>query len=158
MAIPKQKFREIVLLFLYSCDFSGLAEEDSIPFIMKELEVSKKHVLEALDFFKSIQPHLEGIDARIAKHSTSYAFKRIPAVERNILRLGAYELLFSTDLPPKVALAESIRLTRKFATPEGATFVNAVLDAIYQDTVCNSESDPEEADACRALDREQTAQ
>src|SRR5690606_29501809 len=59
-------------------------------------------------------------------------FERIPRVERNILRLAVFELLHDPSVPPTVAIAEAIRLTRKFATPEAATFINAVLDAIFK--------------------------
>nr|NGX48373.1 hypothetical protein [Chlamydiota bacterium] len=61
-----------------------------------------------------------------------YELERISRIERSILRLGLYELLY-TDLPDKVAITEAIRLTRKFATAEGGAFVNALLDAIYKD-------------------------
>ena len=72
------------------------------------------------------------IDAVIAKTSQSYAFERIQSVERNILRLAVYELLYDPEMPPKVALAEAVRLTRKFGSPEAAAFVNALLDGIYK--------------------------
>lgn len=68
----------------------------------------------------------------ITEHSTSYEFERIPRIERNVLRLGVYEIMYDSDIPPKVAIAEAIRLTRKFATPESATFVNAILDSILK--------------------------
>ena len=99
--------------------------------IMQELAVSRKSVQQAHEIRREIEGKLPLIDEEIAKAAIAYDFSRIPRIERSILRLGVYELLCSPQIPGKVTLAESIRLTRKFASPEGATFVNAVLDAIY---------------------------
>ncbi|HSX14156.1 MAG TPA: transcription antitermination factor NusB, partial [Chlamydiales bacterium] len=72
-----------------------------------------------------IRERLSEIDEKISLYSTDYAFERISLVEKTILRLGIFEL---ERLPPPIAIAEAIRLTRKFGTPESAQFVNAILD------------------------------
>ena len=130
MPFSPQKFREIVFQLLYSDDFGGCPEVAEM--IMAQLSVTKKIVREAGAVKDKILEKKAEIDALIRKHSESYEFERIPRIERNVIRLGAYELLFSTGVPPKVAIAEAIRLTRKFATPEAATFVNAVLDSLFK--------------------------
>ncbi len=130
MPISPQKFREIIFQLLYSDDFGGSVEVAEM--LMAQLCVTKKTVREACEVKEKILEKKKQIDELICKHSESYDFERIPRVERNVIRLGTYELLFSSDVPPKVAIAEAIRLTRKFATPEAATFVNAVLDSIYK--------------------------
>ncbi|MGC1879413.1 MAG: transcription antitermination factor NusB [Rhabdochlamydiaceae bacterium] len=131
MPISPQKFREIVFQLLYSDDFGGCAEV--VEMIMSQLAVTKKTVREACEIKEKILEKKTQIDELICKHSESYDFERIPRVERNVIRLGAYEILFSSDTPPKVAIAEAIRLTRKFATPEAAAFVNAILDSLYKE-------------------------
>ena len=68
----------------------------------------------------------------ISAKAKDYAFDRIPPVEKSILRLGVYELLHS-DLSMQVIIAEAVRLARKFATKEGSTFVNAILDALQKE-------------------------
>jgi N utilization substance protein B len=130
MPISPQKFREIVFQLLYSDDFGGSA--DVIEMLMAQLAVTKRIVREASIFKDKILGKKAEIDEAIRTHSAAYEFERIPRVERNVLRLSIYELLFSSDIPPKVAIAEAIRLARKFATSEAATFVNAVLDSIYK--------------------------
>ena len=134
MAIPQAKFREIVFQLLYSFDMAQADDEDMIAMMMPQLEVTKNNILDALVRRKEVQEKFEEIDQLIAQTSESYEFERIPCIERNILRLGIFELLFSS-IPHKVAIAEAIRLTRKFATPEAATFVNAILDKLYQTRV-----------------------
>jgi N utilization substance protein B len=71
------------------------------------------------------------IDEKITSLSPDYSFARISRVEKTILRLGVYEILFDDLIPPLVAISEAIRLTRKFGTPESARFVNAILDRVY---------------------------
>lgn len=132
MSLPQQKFREIVLLLLYSHDFAHGEEEDSSALVMQELKVSKKYLLQAHELRRLIETKQGEIDQQIVETATSYEFDRIPRIERNILRLSIYELLYSPQIPGKVAIAEAIRLARKFASPESATFINAVLDAVYR--------------------------
>lgn len=130
MSISPQKFREIVFQLLYSDDFGG--SEEVVGMLMAQLAVTKKIVREALGTLEKILEKKEEIDIIIRSNSEAYDFERIPRVERNVLRLSIYEMLFSSGIPPKVSIAEAIRLSRKFATAEAATFVNAVLDAIYK--------------------------
>ena len=100
--------------------------------VMAQLAVTKRIVREAYLQKEKIVEKKETLDLMITEHSTSYEFERIPRIERNVLRLGVYEIMYDSDIPPKVAIAEAIRLTRKFATPESATFVNAILDSILK--------------------------
>lgn len=131
MALSPQKFREIVFQLIYSDDFGG--DTGVVEMLMAQLAVTKRIVREASILKDKILEKRQEIDAVISEHSESYDFERIPRIERNVIRLGIYELLFSEDVPPKVAISEAVRLSRKFATPEAATFVNAVLDSVYKE-------------------------
>jgi N utilization substance protein B len=135
MSLPPQKFREIVFQLLYSYDSSRATEEEMTPLIMAELSVTKKSVRMATERTKQILTHLPEIDLAIRKASLSYEFERILSVERNILRLAVFELQHDSTMPPKVAIAEAIRLARKFSTPEAAAFINAILDNLYKSTI-----------------------
>lgn len=141
MAVPQQKIREIVFQLLYGYDWP-ITEKDALhELVSKETKVSKKVVLETLERVTLIRSHLQELDEIITQSSKSYNFDRIPSAERNILRLGVFELLFDDDIPPKVAISEAIRLSRKFSTPESATFINAILDALYQDKATQAENE-----------------
>jgi transcription antitermination protein NusB len=137
MALSQQKFREIVFQLLFSHDFSSTEEKEMYEFMMGQLLVTRKTIKEAQERKKEVEKRLGEIDDLIARFSASYDFQRIAKAEKNILRLGVYELCFSDSIPPKVAISEAIRLTRKYATFESAAFVNAVMDAIYQDRCKN---------------------
>ncbi len=130
MAQSIQKFREIVFQLLYSRCFE--ADSGELSLVMRLHAIPKKRALEAEKLASAIWEKHEELDLLIADKAIDYDLKRITRIERSILRLGLYELLH-TDLPDKVAMAEAVRLTRKFATAEGGGFVNAILDAVYHD-------------------------
>ena len=132
MPLPPQKFREAVFQILYSSDFNAGEGEEMVPFMMQELKTTRKAMMDARDRAELVGAKLPEIDARIGTASTEYSFERISRVEKTILRLGFFELLFDPSLPPKVVIAEAIRLCRKFGTPESAQFVNAILDGVYK--------------------------
>jgi N utilization substance protein B len=135
MALPPQKFREIVFQLLYSQDFTPIDPAESIPFMMHELNVTKRTMLEVHARIDKILEKYPEIDRKIEASSISYSFERISKVEKTILRVGVFELLYDDAIPEKVAIAEAIRLSRKFGTPESAQFVNAILDAIYKEGI-----------------------
>ena len=131
MALSQQKFREIVLQLLYSQNVAHPNEALMLELMMTELAVSKKNVRLAQERVEKIESKLPEIDALITSVSASYDFDRIQIVTKNILRLAVFELFFDDNIPYKVAIAEAIRLSRKFNTPESASFVNALLDNLY---------------------------
>jgi len=131
MPLPPQKFREAVLQILFSTDF-GKESEEMVPFMMQELSTTRKAMLEAHARVDQILAKLPEIDAVITAASTEYSFERISRVEKTILRLALFELTSDPSIPPLVAIAEAIRLCRKFGTPESAQFVNAILDGVYK--------------------------
>jgi N utilization substance protein B len=132
MPLPKQKFREIVYLALFSLDTVGETEDDIVNLIMEELKVTKKQGHEGFRKALKIFELKEELDKKVAEGSTEYELDRIPFVERNILRMGVFELFHENEVPPLVAIAEAIRLSRKFSSPESSSFVNAVLDTLHK--------------------------
>ncbi|MBU6384189.1 MAG: transcription antitermination factor NusB [Verrucomicrobia bacterium] len=128
MALPPQKVREAVFQILFMSDFAPI-EEEMVAFMMAEMKTTRREIVGALARVKEILEHLPDIDAAISRAATDYAFDRISRVERTILRLGLFELLFDRSIPQAIAIAEGIRLARKFGTVESAQFINAILDA-----------------------------
>ena len=77
-----------------------------------------------------VTAHLAEIDALIGKFAANYELHRIAAVDRNILRLGIYEMLHSPDVPPIVTINEAIEIAKKFGSEESNRFVNGILDRV----------------------------
>ena len=132
VSIPQQKFREIVFQLLYSHDIGQPDKAAMTSMLMKELSVTKKTMELAHQRMDEVLAVRNEIDKLISNTSKSYDFQRIHVVERNILRLGTFEIYYDELIPPKVAIAEAMRLARKFGTAEAANFVNAILDALYK--------------------------
>ena len=75
----------------------------------------------------------ETIDEKITRYTANYELRRISAVDRNILRMAIYEMLYAADVPPIVAINEAIDIAKKFGTDESGKFVNGVLDRVKLD-------------------------
>ena len=76
----------------------------------------------------STTPRVAEIDRRLTQHAEHWRIERMPAVDRNVLRLAIYEMM-SMDTPPPVAIDEAIELARRFSGEESVQFINGVLDA-----------------------------
>ena len=89
------------------------------------------------DFSKNLviglKKNLKEIDALITKYAPEWPLDQITIVDRNVLRIGVYELKFDDDIPPKVAINEAIELAKTFGGESSGKFVNGVLGAIYKD-------------------------
>ncbi|MDE3067015.1 MAG: transcription antitermination factor NusB [Verrucomicrobiota bacterium] len=72
----------------------------------------------------------EVIDGQIKSHATNWELHRIAAVDRNVLRLAIYEMLFREDIPPVVSINEAVDIAKKFSTEDSGKFVNGILDKI----------------------------
>jgi N utilization substance protein B len=77
--------------------------------------------------------HRDAIDEHIKKHAKNWEFHRIAAVDRNIMRLAIYEMLFREDIPPIVSINEAVDIAKKFSTQDSGKFVNGILDKIKGD-------------------------
>jgi N utilization substance protein B len=76
--------------------------------------------------------HLGQINQLIAQHANNWDITRMAIVDRNILRMGAFELLYLDDVPPKVCLNEAVELAKRFGDEESSKFVNGILDTIHK--------------------------
>jgi N utilization substance protein B len=80
-----------------------------------------------------VMEHVSEIDERITRYSANFELHRIAAVDRNILRLAIYEMLFCPDVPPVVAINEAIEIAKRFGSEESGRFVNGILDRVRGD-------------------------
>jgi N utilization substance protein B len=83
-----------------------------------------------LGLYDGVVAQLGGIDEKLAAAAENWRLSRMAAVDRNVLRMGAYELLFTTETPPGVAINEAIELVRRYGSAESPAFVNGILDQL----------------------------
>jgi len=79
-----------------------------------------------------VDHEVETIDQSISKYATNWQLKRMAVIDRNILRMGVFELQFAEDIPPKVTINEMVELAKKFGDLESSKFVNGILDKIHK--------------------------
>ncbi len=134
--------RTIALQTLYQWDFAGQSK-DSIPDLM---EYSKQEFAPQFDDGGFISELVEGvlknqkdIDELITHFAPDWPLDTITIVDRNVLRLGTYELKFSEKVPSKVAINEAIELAKGFGGEASGRFVNGVLGAIYKHMIAHGE-------------------
>ena len=96
------------------------------------------------DLISGIIDNISEIDVYITKYATEWPLEQITIVDRNILRIGVYELIYNKDIPSRVAINEAIEIAKTFGSEASGKFVNGVLGAIYKDMLKNGEVDSEE--------------
>jgi N utilization substance protein B len=82
---------------------------------------------------RGVLEHRERLDAEIQKYAKNWSLHRMAAVDRNVLRLAAYEMLFREDIPPIVSINEAVDIAKKFSTHDSGKFVNGILDQIRKE-------------------------
>jgi N utilization substance protein B len=140
----RHKAREQALQVLFSWDSRKSTPSESIDAFYGSLSSEEGEAVTKRDAFLENLVHgtvasIVEIDGQITKHAEHWRIERMPAVDRNILRLAVYELLH-TDTPPPVLIDEAIELARRFSGEESVQFVNGVLDAVRRDHETNQKA------------------
>jgi transcription antitermination protein NusB len=86
----------------------------------------------AAELVRGVQAHRDRIDELLARHSQGWALDRMPAVDRNILRIGVYELFWADGVPDGVVISEAVLLARDLSTDESPAFVNGLLARLHE--------------------------
>lgn len=134
----RTKGRECALQILYSLDVRKDKSQDVIEIYWQENEEEFSVKDFANSLIKGTLEHLPAIDQLISKYTDNWRIERMAVIDRNIIRLATYELLFTEDIPPKVSINEAVELAKKYGDEESGRFVNGVLDKINK-TECKKE-------------------
>jgi transcription antitermination protein NusB len=127
----RSRGREIALQVLYQTEQNpGLPREEVRRFVERRLRGDRKLCEFAEALIAGIQAHQHQIDRLISEVAENWRLDRMAAIDRNILRLGAYEMLFCPDVPTKVAINESLELAKRYSTAQSSRFVNGILDRL----------------------------
>jgi len=127
--------RQIAFQVLYQLDVAG-GEPDETHRAYVERWARRPGVADrAWSLIDGCLAHRDEIDRLVSEKAENWSLDRIAPVDRNVLRLGAFELLHAPATPPKVAIDEAIELAKRFGQTESGAFVNAILDAIRKDHV-----------------------
>ncbi|KPK38526.1 MAG: hypothetical protein AMJ78_09850 [Omnitrophica WOR_2 bacterium SM23_29] len=129
----RTKARECALQILYQIDITS----DSVDNLLSAFWEDKELESEVRDFgtalVKGTVENMQKIDEVITKYASNWKLKRMAVVDRNVLRLATYELLYREDIPHKVAINEAVDLAKKYGDIDSGKFVNGVLDRINKE-------------------------
>jgi len=129
----RTKAREFALQFLYMMDIRSddIVGEETTFFA--EQSDDDDVLVFARELVQGVALNMAAIDETIEKSTQNWELGRIATVDRNILRQAIYELLYRSDIPPKVSINEAIELGKKFSTSNSGGFINGILDRIKRD-------------------------
>jgi N utilization substance protein B len=131
----RRRSREFALQVLYQLE---ITKQDAL----RTLAQFQEHFSEGVerdDFVErlvlGVSEHRKEIDRLIERYSENWRLDRMNTIDRNILRMAAFELLYCEDIPPKVTLNEAIDLGKRYGTDESGSFINGILDRIQNEVI-----------------------
>jgi transcription antitermination protein NusB len=125
--------RELALRLLYAIDVARPATVEEEMRDVLELENPPAAVADfARVLVEGVREHRDELDAVIQQAAVNWQVSRMPFVDRAALRMGAFELLHLFDIPPRVSINEAVELAKKYSTEKSGSFVNGVLDKVFQ--------------------------
>lgn len=129
----RRRAREVVLQLLYEDDLNpnhdpALAE----PFIFKRLLANKPLSQFAMDLLTGVRKHRYKVDQVLSQKATNWSLRRMSAIDRNILRLATYEMVY-VGTPGRVAINEAVEIAKRYGGKNSGTFVNGVLDRVLRE-------------------------
>ena len=131
----RRRGREIAVQILYQADVAGVPLSEAFATYEGYFNPSRRALEFAKELVNGVAAHQEELDAWIERFSRNWRLDRMSAIDRNILRLAAYELFHRPDIPPRVSINEAVELAKAFGSEESAAFVNGILDALYKKVI-----------------------
>jgi N utilization substance protein B len=133
--MKRRKAREYALQILFQVDFTKKRIDSKD---LEEFWSGKKESRSVKEFTEDIVRgtlnSIDEIDAMIERVTENWLLKRMAAVDRNILRFAAYEILYRKDIPSAVTINEAIEIAKKFSSAESAPFINGILDQLAKES------------------------
>ncbi len=127
----RRKSRELALKVLYQMEHGDATAEEALASFADNFAAPKRLWSYAQELVTGIAQHAQEIDQALAEASQRWRVERMSRVDRNILRLACFEMLFSNGtVPPKVAINEAVELAKRYGAEDSPGFINAVLDSL----------------------------
>ena len=140
---PKQKrqARIITLQVIYAHELKGSDLDDTCAFMLDE---GKPPMVNVIKYGKQLSnlifQHAVKIDRLIKNRSKNWDIDRITLIDKLILRMALVEMIYMDEIPPKVSIAEGVEIAKQFSTEDSSSFINGILDAVYNEMVKKKEN------------------
>lgn len=124
--------REAALKALYQVDVRPDLTEQELDGVLASEARAEDALAFARELVKGTREHMADIDREVEAVAHNWNLKRMAVIDRNVIRLGAFELIHRPDIPPAVAINEAVVMAKKYSTKDSGSFVNGILDKIHQ--------------------------
>jgi len=131
----RRKSRESALQVLYQLDITKQGGPKAIPQWQTHFSSSREKDEFTERIVLGVLEHIREIDQLIERFSENWRLDRINFIDRNILRMAIFELLYCDEIPPKVTLNEAIDLGKKYGSEDSGSFINGILDRILKEAI-----------------------
>jgi N utilization substance protein B len=116
--------------FLYQAEFSGGPGEETVERFWRHFQKEGAPPAYLRELVEGVRTHLEELDALIVRYSEHWRLSRMTIVDRNLLRLAIFELLYQSQIPPKVVINEAVEIAKRYGSEGSGAFVNGILDQV----------------------------
>ena len=136
----KRQARIITLQAIYAHEFKGSDLDDTCKFMMDKKNPPSKDVINyGKQLSNLVFIHTIEVDKYIKDRSKNWDFERITLTDKLILRMALVEMIHVDEVPPKVSIAEGVEIAKQFSTEDSSSFINGILDSVYNEIIKKEE-------------------
>lgn len=135
--MSRRRAREYAFKVIFQVDQVQAEPHAALGYLLSEVDLVEKDRQFALDLIEGTLNNLPVIDEKIARYSRDWSVERMSSVDRNIMRVAGYEILFRDEVSPVIAIDEAIEMAKKYGEENSGSFVNAILDRIQGESSGN---------------------
>ena len=128
----RRKARELALNALFQGEMTATSAVENFPLLCENFEINKKAIPYGRELVYGITDKRDELDAKIEESAVNWRVSRMSVLDRNIIRLASYEMMFKEDVPPRVAIDEAMELAKRYCAEDSPGFINGILDAILK--------------------------
>lgn len=129
----RRETREWIIQFLFQLDFNPEPMDTALKDFWEERNPREREKKYAEEIIKGVVQHQDELDDRLSQYARHWHSERMAAVDRNVMRVALYEMLYREDVPPVVSINEAVHFAKDFSSFQSGRFVNGVLDKIRKD-------------------------
>jgi N utilization substance protein B len=126
----RNRCRDFALQFLYQAEFAGPHRPEALERFWHHFQAEGAPPAYFKELVEGVASHLEELDVFIVRYSEHWRLERMTIVDRNLLRLAIYEMLYQPEIPPKVVINEAVEMAKRYGSEGSGGFVNGILDQV----------------------------
>jgi transcription antitermination protein NusB len=126
----RSRCRELALQFLYQAEFAGPDRPEALEQFWHHFQAEGAPPAYLKTLVEGVAAHLEEMDVFIVRYSEHWRLERMTVVDRNLLRLAIFELVYQPHIPPKVVINEAVEMAKRYGSETSGAFINGIMDQV----------------------------